>query len=74
MLAPVALAIPIVVEVRFFLPMYLLAYGVVSYGLDYKELLLRLRNKSTFLWFILLLFSWILMCFTLSAGTIEQLQ
>jgi len=74
MLAPVVLAIPIVVEVRFFLPMYLLAYGVVIYGLDYKELLLRLRNKSTFLWFVLLLFGWILMCFTLSVGTIEQLQ
>ncbi|MFZ5822166.1 MAG: hypothetical protein ACOYYJ_19920 [Chloroflexota bacterium] len=75
MLAPVALAVPIVVEVRFFLPMYLLAYGIVSYGLNYKEMLLYiLRTKSTFLLIVLLLFGWMLVCFTLSAGTIEKLQ
>jgi hypothetical protein len=74
LLAPVFLAIPLVVEIRFFLPLYVLAYGVISFaawngGLfflaDTKPLpLLRLLSAGVL---------WVMIFFTLSAATVEQL-
>jgi len=75
MLAPLILAVPIVVEVRFFLPAYLLAYGIVCYGMNYPGLFLQVSfRKTNFMKFSLTLIGWMLVCFTLSAGTLEQLQ
>ena len=74
LLAPVALAIPTAVEVRFFLPAYLLAYGVIAFGLDYITILRsHLNNGWKVLRFILLGTFWILMCFTLSNTTMGHL-
>jgi len=74
MLAPVLLAIPTVVEVRFFLPAYILAYAVISFGFDFKELTVSfMENRWHLLRFLVLCLSWIMICFTLSAGTMEQL-
>lgn len=75
MLAPVVLAVPVVVEVRFFLPAYILAYGIVSYGLYYRELFLHTCNSKPRLFrMVLLLLGWVMICFTFSSSTIEQLQ
>ncbi len=75
MLAPVLLSVPLVVEVRFFLPLHILAYGVVSYGLNYTEMLRQIFvSKFRLVKFLCFLLVWMLMCFALSASTIEQLQ
>jgi hypothetical protein len=74
LLAPVVLAIPTVVEVRFFLPAYVLAYGVVAFGLDYSSLIkTHLDNGWKILRFFLLCSFWIMICFTLSNTTMEYL-
>jgi hypothetical protein len=73
-LAPVILAIPIVVEVRFFLPAYLMAYGVVAFDIDYVEALKSLFNTPWNLLRLLIIYAfWLLFCFTMSAATIENL-
>ena len=75
LLAPIVLAVPAVVETRFFLPAYILAYGVISYGFDYRELLTNVSsNKWRLLSLFFLCITWVMICFTLSAGTIEQLS
>jgi hypothetical protein len=74
LLAPVALAVPGVVEIRFFLPAYILAYGVISYGFDYREWFVNVtNNKWHLLRLLFLCLIWVLVCFTLSASTIERL-
>ena len=73
-LLPVVLAIPTVVEVRFFLPLYILAYGVICYGFNPSQFQSRLTGD---LWSNVRLFGlcvlWIAVSFTLSASTIEML-
>lgn len=74
-LAPVILSVPLVIEVRFFLPLYILAYGIVSYAVNYKAVLSQiLGGKFRFVKFVCCLAAWMMICFTLSASTIEQLQ
>jgi hypothetical protein len=74
LLLPVALAVPTVVEVRFFLPVYLLAYAVVCRGLPATELLGRCReNPWSVIREFILCAIWVLLCFTLSSGTIKNL-
>jgi hypothetical protein len=74
LLAPVALAIPTVIEVRFFLPLTILAYGTVCYKINYREFLASLRRDPWHLWrFVILCGLWILTCLTLSAGTVQSL-
>ena len=74
LIALVILAIPIQVEVRFFLPLFILAYGLISFRFDYKKIIFSLLNdKEYFLRILFFFFLFILMCFTLSLGTIEKL-
>lgn len=74
LLAPVGLAIPTAMEVRFFLPLYIIAYGTICYKIDYREFLASLMRDKWHLWrFVILGALWILACFTLSAGTMENL-
>lgn len=74
LLAPVILAIPLTVEVRFFLPVFILAYGTVAFAIDYPALAASvLANKWTVLRAAVLLILWLLVCFTLSAATVEHL-
>lgn len=71
---PVVLSIPTVVEVRFFLPAYILAYGVASRGFPVNELIAQFsENPWRLLRLSVLCSTWILLCFTLSAATIEHL-
>lgn len=74
-LGPVLLSVPLVVEVRFFLPLHILAYGIVSYGMNYPAMFSQIfGSKYNFVKFVCSLGMWMLVCFTLSASTIEQLQ
>lgn len=74
LLAPVMLAIPITVEVRFFLPIFLLAYGAIAFGIDYPALTATVfADKWKVLRAVGLLVLWLLVCFTLSAATVENL-
>jgi hypothetical protein len=73
-LAPVILAIPIVVEVRFFLPAYLMAYGVVAFDFDYVKALKALFDTPWNVLRLVIIFAfWLLFCFTMSTATIENL-
>ncbi len=74
LMLPVLLAIPTVIEVRFFLPIYILAYAVVSYRFPYQEYFSLARShRWRLVQFVVFCFVWLLLCFTLSAATIEQL-
>ncbi|MCI0556364.1 MAG: hypothetical protein L0287_35935, partial [Anaerolineae bacterium] len=74
LLLPVSLAIPTVIEVRFFLPLYIFAYGVISYGFDLSRFQERLAGDP---WYPLRSFVlctlWIVVSFTLSADTSDKL-
>jgi hypothetical protein len=73
-LAPVILAVPTALEVRFFLPIHLMAYGIIAFGIDYHALAASvLSDKWRVLRAVLVLTLWILVCFTLSAATVENL-
>jgi hypothetical protein len=73
-LAPAILAIPAVVEIRFFLPLYILAYGVVSFRFRISELVSAISNdKLLLLRLLILAVLWIMISFTISAATVEQL-
>ncbi len=73
-LAPVFLAIPTTVEVRFFLPVYILAYGIIAFGIDYPALETSIfGDKWKLLRLALALALWLMVCFALSAATIENL-
>jgi len=73
-LAPVILAIPIVVEVRFFLPAYLMAYGVVSFDFNFVRSLRSLFHTPWNVLRLLIAYAfWLLFCFTMSTATIENL-
>ena len=70
-LSPVMLAIPTAVEVRFFLPAYILAYGAIVFGFDYKSLLYSiLYKKRDFFRFVILFVLWLAVSFTISFTTI----
>jgi hypothetical protein len=74
LLAPAVLAIPTVMEVRFFLPVYMLAYGVVSFRFRASRLVSTIWNDKLLLLRLLILGTlWIMISFTLSAATMEQL-
>lgn len=74
LLAPVVLAIPTAVEVRFFLPAYLLAYGVVAFDFDFVGSIKSLfRTPWNLLRLLVVSAFWIFLCFTLSNATIENL-
>lgn len=74
LLSPVVLAIPTEVEVRFFLPLFILAYGVVSYRIDYQQLIVSaFRDRYYFLRMLFLGILWVLNCYSMSFGTIEKL-
>jgi hypothetical protein len=74
LLIPVILAIPTAVEVRFFLPAHLLAYGVTAFGINLTSLEKSLlQNKWSLIRFIMLGVFWVMLCFTLSTATIENL-
>lgn len=74
LLLPVVAAIPAAVEVRYFLPAYILAYGVVAFGFDYRAMYASyLRTGWAKIRFFALLTLWTLMCFALSTATIENL-
>lgn len=74
LLAPVVLAIPTAVEVRFFLPASILAYGVVAFGIEYPALVkTSLKNKWEVFRFVVICMFWIILCFTLSKATIENI-
>lgn len=45
-LVPVLIAISTITEVRFFLPTYLLAYGVTAFGFDYRALAYDLFSRG----------------------------
>ena len=70
--SPAILSLPGAVETRFFLPVHLLVYTVVSFGLSAEYL----RDHGTTLlrryWLVALLF--ILFCFVLSSLTFSTLQ
>lgn len=73
-LSPVIAAIPTAVEVRFFLPVYILAYGIVAFGLDFRKIYRSyLYNGWAKIRFLALWALWTLMCFALSAATLENL-
>ena len=74
LLLPVILAIPTAVEVRFFLPAHLLAYGVMAFGLNLTSFTTPLlQNKWSLIRFIMLGAFWVMLCFALSTATIENL-
>ena len=74
LLSPVILAIPTAVEVRFFLPAYLMAYGVVAFAFDFVGLLKSLfRTPWNIVRLLIVSALWIFLCFTLSNTTIENL-
>jgi hypothetical protein len=74
LLAPVFLATPTAVEVRFFLPIHIVAYGIVSFGIDYNDLVASIRaDKWNMLRAGLALTLWIMVCLTLSATTVKNL-
>jgi hypothetical protein len=74
LILPVAAAVPTVVEVRFFLPVYLLAYAVVCRGFSVNGIPARHRDTSwSLIREFLLCATWILLCFSLSAATVEHL-
>lgn len=73
-LAPVILAIPTALEVRFFLPIHILAYGIIAFGIDYTALAASvLSDKWKVLRAALVFILWTMVCFTLSAATVENL-
>ena len=74
LLSPVVLAIPTAIEVRFFLPVYMLAYGTVAFGIDYEAIAKNLLdNRWKILRFFVIGILWIILCFSLSMTTIENL-
>jgi len=74
LLFPVLLAIPTAVEIRFFLQAHILAYGVIAFGYDLTRLAKSLLwNKWELIRFIILCVFWVILCFTLSTATIENL-
>jgi hypothetical protein len=73
-LAPVILVIPTALEVRFFLPFHILAYGIIAFGIDYTALAASvLSDKWKVLRTALVFILWTMVCFTLSAATVENL-
>ncbi|MDK1080291.1 MAG: hypothetical protein QGD88_02320 [Anaerolineae bacterium] len=75
LLSPVIFSIPTLVEVRFFLPAHLFAYGTIAFGINLKKLsILPIRNKWDLVRFLVIGSFWLLLCFTLSATTVENLN
>lgn len=73
-LLPVILAIPTAVEVRFFLPAYLMAYGVIAFDFDFVGSLKSLFRTPWNLLRLLIVYAfWMLICFIMSMATIENL-
>lgn len=74
LILPVAAAVPTVIEVRFFLPVYLLAYAVICRVFSVNGILAGLReNPWSLMREFLLCAIWIILCFSLSAATVGQL-
>lgn len=74
LLAPIVLAIPTAVEVRFFLPAYLMAYGVIAFDYEFIQILKSLFRPPWNLLRLLIFYAlWLLVCFTISSATIESL-
>ncbi len=74
LILPVLLAVPVVIEVRYFLPAHILAYGVIAFGFDYKGILKSfLYTKWEIAHYFVLYLLWLIVCFTLSSSTIESL-
>jgi hypothetical protein len=74
MISPVILSIPIVIEIRYFLPAYLMAYGVIAFGVNPKNLVKSIfQNKWQIVRIIIVCVLWLTLCFSLSAATVENL-
>lgn len=74
LLLPVIAAIPTAVEVRFFLPAHVLAYGVTAFGLNFREMYHSYLHVGwAKLRFLALWALWTSICFALSTATIENL-
>ncbi|GAB4422254.1 MAG: hypothetical protein Kow002_11540 [Anaerolineales bacterium] len=74
LLAPVLLVLPIAVEVRFFLPLHMLAYATLAFRFDYGKLFSSFKNNK---WNLIRFASagtlWIILSFALSSTTIRTL-
>lgn len=72
---PALAATPFVIEPRFFLPLLLTLYGVIIFGIRLSTNILRISLYSQkFYWLIIAYVFFILVCFTLSANSFEQLE
>lgn len=83
---PILFILPIYAEVRYYLPIYILSYGIVGYLISLKlynikkyikKIIFELKNKNVnfynFIKIILLYFIFIITCFTLQAYTYNSL-
>lgn len=74
LLSPVVLAIPIALEIRYFLPAYVIAYIIIAFGPGPKILLQSIRrNKWNLIRIAAVCIVWLLLCLTISSMTAATL-
>lgn len=72
LVSPAIISIVGAVEIRFFLPFYIICYATICYYSSFGSIRQRLRKTQILDWIALLIF--IVICFTLTANTFSNLQ
>ena len=73
LLSPIIIVIPVVIETRFFISIYILIYAMLAFRPNYKELY-TLFEKSQKWSLLYLYFVFLLICFILSSTTYANIQ